>query len=174
MTTKTEDKAVLVDNKQLQGSSTFDFNWVFKKATFTGTLALQKYQSAKPSKNLFKFLIWKDLFKCPKIHLRKVLDKWSGIDPCDMNLKVSGHMYPGSGLQTEIECSDSGLPPYLVILRQFRLEVLMLFLGIFFVYCWCSFFIESFCTMELVLVESADALLGIFLSISGWCSFYWL
>lgn len=65
-------------------------------------------------------------------------------------------------------------PPYLVILRQFRLEVLMLFLGIFFVYCWCSFFIESFCTMELVLVESADALFGIFLSISGWCSFYWL
>ena len=57
LTTKTEDKAVLVDNKQLQGSSTFDFNWVFEKATFTGTLALQKYQSAKPSKNLFKFLI---------------------------------------------------------------------------------------------------------------------
>ena len=76
-----------------------------------------------------------------------------------MNLKVSGHMYPGSGLQTEIECSDSGLPPYLIILRQFRLEVLMLFLGIFFVYCWCSFFYWVFLYH------------GISFSWKCWCSF---
>ena len=31
-----------------------------------------------------------------------------GIVSCEVTLEVSGHMYPGSGLQTEIECSYFG------------------------------------------------------------------
>ena len=45
-------------------------------------------------------------YKCPSIHLEKI--QWSGIAPCDMKLKVSGHMYPGSGVQTGIGCTVTG------------------------------------------------------------------
>ena len=75
-------------------------------------------------------------------------------------------MYPGSGLQTEIECSVSGPP------LSYNFETVQigsadaLFRNILCILLML-FFIESFCTMELVLVESADALFGIFLSISG-------
>ena len=53
LTTKTEDKAVLVVNKQLQGSSTFDFNWVSQKATFTGNLSLAKVSICKTQQKPF-------------------------------------------------------------------------------------------------------------------------
>ena len=42
LATKTEDESVLIVNKQLQGSSTFDFSWVSQQATFTGNESLAK------------------------------------------------------------------------------------------------------------------------------------
>ena len=146
LTTKTDNVSVLNVNQQLQGSSTFEFYWAPQKATFTDNWSLAKVSIRGTPQNPIIIQLLYDrrayLYECPYIYL-EILNKWQEIASCDINLEVSEHMYPGSGLQTGIGCSYTGLkfyPPQPIILRQFRCYALMLFLGIFFVICWCSFF----------------------------------
>ena len=43
------------------------------------------------------------------MHLENIKDKCQGIASCNVKLEVSRHKFPGTGLQTGIGCSDTGL-----------------------------------------------------------------
>ena len=43
------------------------------------------------------------------MHLENIKDKCQGTALCNVNLEVSRHMFPGTGLQTGIGGSDTGL-----------------------------------------------------------------
>ena len=65
-------------------------NWSLKKYWFIKTLGLS----------------WGMIVKCPGQLLGNILHKWTGECLCEVILEVSGHMFPGSGLQTETGSSD--------------------------------------------------------------------
>ena len=115
LATKTEDNAVLIVKKQLQGPSTFDFYWVSQKTTFSGNWSLSKVKNLRNPVITYNFFLYIGkrgeacLILCPLIHFEKIKEKCLGIASCEVIKEVSSHMYPGPGLHTKLECCDKNL-----------------------------------------------------------------